>query len=148
MIMSVCLERHFVIKDVSVEEVIHACNKILREMDLKIVEEVTSQRGLTTILAGEGALVPLITSALLNPLGLDDYLQTAQRTGIHVVISPEKHGVNLYVCGVAFDEIRGKKKHTKEEVMEEVTETIESWHFEDRFTKKMCVVFPNMQEMN
>ncbi len=145
--MSVCFERKFLIRNISVGEVHDVCHRILREMGLKIMKEEFSEDGKTTVLAGEGALVPLITKALLNPFGLDDYVKSAQRTGIHLILSPTKSGVNLYLCGIALEDFGGKhKEYTREEVVEEVTDTLEDWEFEEKFLKKLLSIYPETKE--
>ena len=70
--MAICLENEFFIPKISVERVIEICQESLQEMNLHKINEETDVNGRTVILAGERALVPLITKALLNPLGLDD----------------------------------------------------------------------------
>lgn len=140
--MAVCLGKEFLIHDATVDEVIDACQKALREMGLKIIKRELTSEGRTTVLAGEGALVPLMMKALLVPLGLDDYVRAAQRSGVHIVISPSEDGIHLYVCGIALDEATGKlEKYTKEDIMEEVTDALEVWDFEDKFINKIKATF-------
>lgn len=142
-----CFEKEFVIKNATVDKVIDACNKALKEMGLKIMEKESTKDGKTTVLAAEGALVPLTLKVLLYPLRLGDYVKAAQRSGVHIAISPAKDGIHLYTCGIALDERTGKlAEYTKEEVMEEVTDTMEAWDFENKFINKIKAAFPNIKE--
>lgn len=145
---AVCLEKEVLIKDASVEEVISFCNEALKGMKLKIKKEESSRDGKTTIFASEGALVPLVLKTLLFPFSLGEYVKAAQRSGMHVVISPSKDGVHLYSCGIALDEVTGKlAKYTKDEVVEEVTDTMEALDFENKFIKKILGHFPKSKQM-
>ena len=147
--MAVCLENEFFIPEMSVEKVVEVCQASLREMKLHTIDENTDANGHTTILAGEGALVPLITKALLNPLGLDDFVKTAQRSGIHIVASPEDGGVHLILCGVALDETSGKlEDYSKEDFVEQLTDTVESLEFEKKFIAKIMRVFPGIRKIS
>jgi len=145
---AVCLEKEVLIKDASVEEVISFCNEALKGMKLKIKKEESSRDGKTTIFASEGALVPLVLKTLLFPFSLGEYVKAAQRSGMHVVISPSKDGVHLYSCGIALDEVTGKlAKYTKDEVVEEVTDTMEALEFENKFIKKILRHFPKSKQV-
>jgi hypothetical protein len=145
--MATCREKELFISDVKMDKIVDVCNQALKEMKLRVIEEKSDAEGETTILAGEGALIPLLVKVLLHPIGLDDYIRAAQRSGIHVVISPSKKGVHLYTCGIALNEVTGKlKEYTKEDIMEEVTDTIEEWNFEDLFIKKIKTMFPKIKE--
>jgi hypothetical protein len=145
---AVCLEKEVLIKDASVEEVISFCNEALKEMKLRIKKEESSHDGKTTILASEGALVPLVLKTLLFPFSLGEYVKAAQRSGMHVVISPSKDGIHLYSCGIALDEITGKlAKYTKDEVVEEVTDTMEALDFENKFIKRILEHFPKSKQI-
>ena len=132
----------------TVDEVVKVCHDILRRMGLKIMKEEPTKEGQTTVFAGEGALVPLMTKVLLSPLGIDNYVRAAQRSGIHIVISPSKKGPHLYACGLALDELTGQlEKYTKEELMEEVTDMVEAWDFEDKFIQEISTRFPKVKEI-
>ena len=145
---AVCLEREIVIEDASVGEVISFCNEALKGMRLKIKKEQSTRDGKTTIFASEGALVPLVLKALLLPLSLDEYVKTAQRSGLHVVISLSEEGVHVHSCGVALDEVTGKlAKYAKDEFIEEVTDTMEALDFENKFIKKILEHFPKAKQM-
>lgn len=147
-LMSVCFERKLLISSATVDEVVKVCHDVLRDMGLKIMKEESTKEGQTTVFAGEGALVPLMTKALLSPLGLDNYVRAAQRSGIHIVISPSEKGIHLYACGLALDESTGKlEKYTKEELMEEVTDMVEAWDFENKFIQKISTRFPKVKEI-
>jgi hypothetical protein len=143
-----CLEREFVIKNATVDKVVDACNKALEEMGLRTMEEEFTKDGKTIVLAAEGPLVPLMMKVLLYPLRLGDYVKAAQRSGIHVAVSPAKDGIHLFTCGIALDERTGKlADYSKEEVMEEVTDAMEAWDFEDKFINKIKAAFPNIKEI-
>ena len=145
---AVCLEKEVLIKDASVEEVISFCNEALRGMKLKIKKEESSRDGKTTIFASEGALIPLVMKTLLFPFSLGEYVRVAQRSGMHVVVSPGKDGIHLYSCGIALDEVTGKlAKYTKDEVVEEVTDTMEALDFENKFIKKILGHFPKAKQI-
>ena len=142
-----CLEREFVIKDATVDEVVDACNKAFKDMGLKITGEEFTKDGKTIVHAAEGALIPLMMKILLYPLRLGDYVKAAQRSGIHVAVSPAKDGVHLYTCGIALDERTGKlAEYTKEEFVEEATDIMEAWDFENGFINKIKAVFPKIKE--
>lgn len=145
---AVCLEKEVLIKDASVDEVVSFCNEALKGMRLRIKKEESSHDGKTTILANEGALVPLVLKTLLFPFSLGEYVKVAQRSGIHVVISPDKDGIHLYSCGIALDEVTGKlAKYTKDELIEEVTGTVEAWDFENKFIKRILAHFPKAKQI-
>jgi hypothetical protein len=145
--MATCRERELYIPDAKISKIVDVCNQALKEMKLKVIEEKSDGEGETTILAGEGALIPLLMKVLLHPIGLDDYIRAAQRSGIHIIISPSKKGVHLYTCGIALNEVTGKlKEYTKEDIIEEVTDTLEESNFEDLFIKKIKTTFPKIKE--
>ena len=145
---AVCLEREVLIKDVSVDEVISFCEDALETMRLRIEKKESTSDDKTTIFAGEGALVPLVLKTLLFPFSLNDYVNTAQRSGLHVVISSGRDGIHVYSCGIALDEATGKlAKYTKEEVVEEVTDTMEALDFENRFIKGILERFPKAKQI-
>jgi hypothetical protein len=98
--------------------------------------------------AAEGALVPLTLRTLLYPFSLQQYVKAAQRSGVHVVLSPSEGGVILYSCGLALDELTGKPaKHVSDEDEEEITGTLEALDFEDKFLGKIRTVFPKTKEI-
>jgi hypothetical protein len=145
---AVCLEKEILIQDASADEVISFCNEALKEMRLRIKTEESTGDGKTTIFASEGALVPLVLKTLLSPFNLGEYVKKAQRSGIHVVVSPRKDGIHVYSCGIALSEITGKPaSYTKEEAVEEVTDAVEAWDFENRFIKKILEHFPNAKQI-
>jgi hypothetical protein len=145
--MATCRERELFIPDVKMDKIIDVCNQTLKEMKLHLMEEKSDAEGKTSILAGEGALIPFLVKVMLHPVGLDDYARAAQRSGVHIVISPSKNGVHLYTCGIALNEVTGKlKEYTKEDIVEEVTDTLEEWNFEDSFIKKIKTMFPKTVE--
>ncbi len=145
---AVCLEKEVLIEDASVDEVISFCNEALKGMKLKIKREESRRDGKTTIFASEGALVPLVMKTLLFPFSLGEYVRAAQRSGMHVVVSPGKDGIHLYSCGIALDEVTGElAKYTKDEVVEEVTDTMEALDFENKFIKKILGHFPKSKQI-
>lgn len=146
---AVCLEKEVLIEDASIDDVTSFCNKVLKEMRLKIAKEESTSDGKTTIFAREGALVPIVSKVLLFPFSLNEYMRIAQRSGIHVVISPGKDAVHVYSCGLALDEASGKlAEYTKDEVLEEVTDTMEALDFENKFVKRILEHFPKAKEIS
>lgn len=145
---AVCLERKYLIADATIDKVIDACHKALKEMGLKITEEKSAEEGKTTVLAKEGAIIPLVMKTLLFPFSISDYVKSAQRSGVHVVISQSKGGILLYSCGMALEETSGKlARYTKEDLVEEVTNTMEALDFENKFINKIRVAFPKAKEI-
>jgi hypothetical protein len=142
------MEKELLIQGASVEEVTSFCNEALKGMRLRIKTEESTSDGKTTIFASEGALVPLVLKTLLSPFNLGEYVKQAQRSGMHVVVSPSKDGIHIYSCGIALSEITGKlASYTKDEVAEEVTDAAEAWDFENRFIKKILEHFPNAKQI-
>jgi len=85
---------------------------------------------------------------LLYPFSLQQYVKAAQRSGVHVVISPSKNGVIVYSCGLALDELTGKSaKYASGEDIEEITDTMEALDFENKFIRKMKTAFPKTKEI-
>ncbi len=95
----------------------------------------------------ERALVPLTLRTLLFPFSLQHYIKAAQRSGVHVVISPSKEGTIIYSCGLALDELTGKPAKFSDEEVEELTNTMEALDFENKFLKKMKHTFPETKEI-
>ncbi|HML03754.1 MAG TPA: hypothetical protein VK487_10365 [Candidatus Bathyarchaeia archaeon] len=145
---AVCMDREILIQDAAVDEVVSFCNQALKKMRLGIEKEESSQDGRTIIFASEGAVVPLMLKVLLFPFDLSEYVKTAQRSGMHIVVSPAKDGIHLYSCGIALDEITGKlAEYTKDEIVEEVTSTMEALDFENKFIKRILVKFPKAKQI-
>ena len=145
---AVCMDREILIQDAAVDEVVSFCNQALKKMRLRIEKEESSQDGMTTIFASEGAVVPLMLKVLLFPFNLSEYVKTAQRSGMHIVVSPAKDGIHLYSCGIALDEVTGKlAEYTKDEIVEEVTSTMEALDFENKFIKRILVKFPKAKQI-
>jgi hypothetical protein len=146
---AVCLEKEVLIQGASVDEVTSFCNEALKGMRLRIKTEESSSDGKTTIFASEGALVPLVLKTLLSPLfNLGDYVKQAQRSGLHVVVSPGSDGIHVYSCGIALSETTGKlASYTKDEIAEEVTDAVEAWDFENKFIKKILEHFPKAKQI-
>jgi len=136
------------VPDAKVDDVALACQKAFKEMGLKVMKTERTEEGITTVLAGEGALVPLTLRALLYPFSLQQYVKAAQRSGVHVVISPSEEGTIIYSCGLALDELTGKPaKYVSDEDVEEITDTMEALDFENKFIKKIKELFPKTKEI-
>lgn len=145
---AVCLEKKLLIPEAKVEEVASVCHKVLKDMGLKITDEEKTKEGSMTVMAGEGALVPLVLRTLLYPFSLQNFFKVAQRSGVHVVISPSEGGVTLYSCGLALDERTGKpNKYASDEDIEELTDTMEALDFENKFLMKIKKLFPTTREI-
>jgi hypothetical protein len=145
---AVCLERKLLIPEAMVDDVALACQKVFKEMGLKIMKAEKTREGSTTVMAGEGALVPLTLRTLLYPFSLQQYVKAAQRSGVHVVISPSEKNVIIYSCGLALDELTGKlAKYASDEDIEEITDTMEALDFEDKFIMKIKTLFPKTKEI-
>lgn len=145
---AVCQERKLVVPDAKVDDVALACQKAFKEMGLKVMKTERTKDGSTAVLAGEGALVPLTLRTLLFPFSIQQYVEAAQRSGVHVVISPSKEGTMIYSCGLALDEITGKPaKSFSDEDMDEITNTMEALDFENKFIKKIKELFPKTEEI-
>lgn len=144
----VCLERKLLIPEAKVDDVASACREILKEIGLKIRKEEKTKEGNTTVMAGEGALVPLTLRTLLYPFSLQQYIKAAQRSGVHIVISPSEEGVILYSCGLALDELTGKPaEYASDEDIEEITDSMEALDFENKFLTKIKAMFPKTKEV-
>src|SRR4030042_966416 len=143
----VCLERKLLVPDAKVDDVASACQRAFKEMGLKTMKTDKTSDGDTTVLAGEGALVPLTLRTLLYPFSIQQYIKAAQRSGVYVVISPSKDGVNIYSCGLALDELTGKPAKYDEEDVEEITDTMEALDFETGFLAKIKAIFPKTREI-
>jgi len=145
---AVCLESTLLVPEVKVEDVASACHRIFKEMHLKVMKTETSKDGRTVVLAGEGALLPLIVKTLLFPFSLQEFIKAAQRSGVHVVISPSEEGTVIYSCGLALDEVTGKPaQYVSGEDVEEITNTMEALDFENSFLKKIKKIFPGIKEI-
>lgn len=144
----VCLERKLLIPEAKVEDVALACQEAFKTMNLKVTKTEKTKDGSTTVLAREGALVPLTLRTLLYPLSLQNYLKAAQRSGVHVVISPSQDGVIIYSCGIALDELTGKPAtYISDEDAEEITDLMEALDFEDKFINKIKAIYPKAKEI-
>jgi hypothetical protein len=145
---AVCFDREVLVEDASVDEVVNFCNKALKTMRLRIEKEESSPEGKTTIFASEGALIPLTVKVLLWPFNLQDYVKRAQRSGLHVVVSSDTAGVHVYSCGIAVNEITGKlAEYTKDEIVEEVSNTLDELDFENKFVKRILEHFPRAKQI-
>ena len=144
---SVCLEKKLLVPGAKVEDVEKACQKAFKEMGLKIMHAEMTSDGGETVMAGEGALVPLTLRTLLYPFSLQQFIKAAQRSGVHVVVSPSKEGVLVYSCGLSLDEFTGKPAKYDEDDVEEVTDTLEAIDFENKFLKKLQSTFPGTKEI-
>lgn len=145
---AVCLERKLLVPDAKVDDVALACQKAFKEMGLKVMKTERTKEGSATVLAGEGALVPLTLRTLLSPFSIQQYVKAAQRSGVHVVISPSEEGTMIYSCGLALDELTGKPAKSFSDVdMDEISNTMEALDFENKFLKKIKELFPNTREI-
>jgi hypothetical protein len=145
---AVCLEKKLLIPEAKVEDVASACQKAFKEMGLKIMKTEKTSEGSTTVMAGEGALVPLTMRTLLYPFSMQQFVKAAQRSGVHVVISPSPEGVIVYSCGLALDELTGKPaKYASDEDIEEITDTLEALDFENKFITKIRTTFPKTRDI-
>jgi len=144
---AVCLEKKLYVPEAKLEDVASACQKALKDMGLKIMYTEETPEGSEIVMAGEGALVPLTVRTLLYPFSLQDFVKAAQRSGVHVVISPSPRGVIIYSCGLNLDELTGKPAKYDEEDLEEITGTLESLDFENKFLAKIKRTFPNTKEI-
>jgi hypothetical protein len=144
---AVCLEKRFLIPDAKVDDVASVCQKAFKEMGLKATHSEKTPEGSMTVLAGERALVPLTLRTLLYPFSLQQFIKSAQRSGVHVVISPSEEDVIVYSCGLALDELTGKPAKYSEEDVEEFTDTMEALDFENKFVGKMKSIFPKTREI-
>jgi len=144
---AVCLEKKMLVPEAKVEDVASACQKAFKEMGLKIMQTQKTPEGSDIVLAGEGALVPLTLRTLLYPFSLQNFIKAAQRSGVHVVISPSPEGVVIYSCGLALDELTGKPAKYDEEDVEEITDTMEALDFENKFLAKIKARFPRTKEI-
>jgi len=145
---AVCLEKKLLVPGAKVDEVASVCQRAFKEMGLKVTHSEKNPEGSTTVLAGERALVPLTLRTLLYPFSLQQFFKSAQRSGVHVVISPSEDGASVYSCGLALDELTGKPaKYASGEDVEELTDTMEALDFENKFIKKMKAAFPKTKEI-
>jgi len=144
---AVCLEKKLLIPEAKLEDVASTCQKTLKDMGLKIMHTEKTPEGSDIVLAGEGALVPLTVRTLLYPFSLQNFIKAAQRSGVHVVISPSPEGVVVYSCGLTLDELTGKPAKYDEEDVEEITGTMEALDFENKFLAKIKKTFPRTKEI-
>jgi hypothetical protein len=146
--MAACMATEYVIRNATAEQVVDGCRQAVGEMGLQVIREESTDDGQISVLAGEGALVPFVVKALQVPLGLDDFVRAAQRTGVHIGISPQEEAIHLYVCGIALEETSGKfERFTEADLMEQVTDTMEAWDFKDQFAQKIKARFPKIEEV-
>jgi hypothetical protein len=144
---AICLEKKLLIPEANVEDVASACQEALKDMGLKIMHTEKTPEGSDIVLAGEGALVPLTLRTLLYPFSLQNFIKAAQRSGVHVVISPSPEGVVIYSCGLALDELTGKPAKYDEEDVEEITDTMDALDFENKFLARIKATFPRTKEI-
>ena len=144
---AVCLEKKLLIPGAKVDDVASVCQKAFKEMGLKVTHSEKTPEGSMTVLAGERALVPLTLRTLLYPFSLQQFIKSAQRSGVYVVISPSEDGAIVYSCGLALDELTGKPARFSDEDLDEITNTMEALDFESKFVKKMKELFPKNEEM-
>lgn len=143
---SVCLNRKFLIKGASIDQVISESHRALKELGLKLKKEATIE-GNTSIFAAEGALVPITMRILSYPLRLSEYIRSAQRAGIHVLITAASEGIYMYVCGFSVGDLSGRPEKYSEVSIEEVTDTLKALDFEEKFINTVISAFDNVQEI-
>lgn len=144
---SVCFQNELIIKDEPIDKIIKVSEDALRQIGLKVARKEKLKDGTTTVFAEERAFIPLIMKVLSYPFSLGEYIKSAQRSGLHIVISPCKEGIRVLSCGIALDEISGKTAtYTKEETIEEITDLIEATDFEDKFLNAIKKAFPDYTE--
>ncbi len=144
----VCSNRGVLIRGSTLEAVVEAVEEALKGMGLKIKKSESFEGGKTSIFAAEGALLPIILKTLSFPIAIKDYTQSAQRGGIHVLVTPSLGGVLVNVCGLALDELTGRPEKYPGPSMEEVTDTLKSLRFEDAFIKNLLLSFPDLEELS
>jgi hypothetical protein len=138
----------YVIRNATAEQVVDGGRQAAEEMGFQVIRGESTDDGQISVLAGEGALVPLVVKTLLVPLGLDDFVRVAQRSGVHRGISPQEEAIHLYVCGITLEETSGKfERFTEADLMEQVTDTMEAWDFKDQFAQKIKARFPDIEEV-
>lgn len=135
------------IRGSSLEAVVEGVEAALKEMGLKVKKSETSEGGKTSIFAAEGAWLPIILKTISFPITIKDYTQSAQRGGIHVLVTPSNEGVLVNVCGLALTEVTGRPEKYPEPSMEEVTDTLKSIKFEENFINNLRLSFPDLQEL-
>ena len=143
---SVCLNRKFLIKNATVDQVVEEANKALREIGLKIKREAVID-GKTSIFAAEGALAPITMKILTYPWGWSEFLRSAQRSGVHILVAPGAEGVYFYVCGISLGDLSGRPEKYSEVTIQEVTDTLKDLDFEEKFIKAVVSVFPQTEEV-
>jgi hypothetical protein len=143
---SVCLNRKFLIKGVSIDQVGSESHRILKEIGLKLKKEATID-GNTSIFAAEGALVPITMRVISYPLRLSEYISSAQRAGIHILLTPAPDGVNMYVCGFSVGDLSGRPEKYPEVSIEEVTDTLKALDFEEKFINTIVSSFADIKEV-
>jgi hypothetical protein len=134
---AVCSYRKLLIRDASLDQVTDVCKMALKEIGLKVKKSESTKEGTTSIFAAQGALIPLTMKILSHPFGEDDYLKSAQRSGIHLLIAPATDGVHISYCGIALNDATGRPEKYPEVTIEEVTDTLDSLEFEDKFLKAL-----------
>ena len=145
---AVCFDEEVLIENASVDAVVGFCNQALKTMRFRIEKEEPNPDGKTTIFASEGALLPLTIKVLLYPFNLQDYVKRAQRSGLHIVVSSDQAGVHVYSCGIALREVSGKlAEYTKDEIAEEVSNTLDELDFENKFVKRILEHFPKAKQI-
>jgi hypothetical protein len=145
---SICENRKFIIKKANLDQVITACNEALNEMGFNVKKRESTSDGKTSIFAAEGAIIPLTMKILAYPFQAQDYMQSAQRSGIHVLIVPSQEAILLHVCGIALTNLTGRPEKYQGEGIEEVTDTMKNLQFEERFIKKIGSAFPSIEEVH
>ena len=142
---AICSYRKLLVRDASVPQVEEACRKAIKDIGMKVKKEEPSEKGTISIFAAQGALVPLTMKVLSHPFGMDDYLKSAQRSGIHLLVAQAENGVNVTFCGLALGDTTGRPQKYPEVTIEEVTDTLDDLEFEEKFIKALKTSFPKLE---
>jgi hypothetical protein len=142
---TICSNRLVLIRGSHPEAVVRAVEVALKEMGLKIKKSESFEGGKTSIFAAEGAWLPITLKMITFPLTIKDYTKSAQRGGIHLLVAPSGDGVQVNVCGLALDEVTGRPEKYQEPSMEEVTDTLKSLDFEEKFINNLRLSFPDLE---
>jgi hypothetical protein len=142
---TVCSNRLVLIRGSHLDAVVGAVEVALKEMGLKIKKSESFEGGKTSIFAAESAWLPITLKMITFPLTIKDYTKSAQRGGIHLLVTPSGDGVRVNVCGIALNEITGRPEKYPEPSMEEVTDTLKSLDFEEKFINNLRFSFPDLE---
>jgi len=143
---TLCLNRKFLIKGATADQVISESHKAMKDLGLNVKREATID-GKTSVFAVEGALVPIVMRVISYPWKMSEYVKSAQRAGIHVLVSQAPDGVYLYACGLSVNDLTGRPEKYPEITVEEITDTLKALDFEEKFIKTVLAAFSDVQEL-